>query len=119
MDVKNQHLSLLEYVDAGETKKLKIYDQIAPKWRKVGEILGLENCELDSIQHDREDDRGKATAVLQKWMENANNLARPDKYPMTWNGLVTLLKDCDLGTLSKTVDKALNTDVNSVKGNMS
>ena len=98
---------------------MSIYDQIAPKWRKAGEIIGLEHYALIGIKHDHAEDREKATAVLQIWMENASNLPRYDKYPMTWIGLVALLKDCDLGTLSETVDKALKADVNSVKGNIS
>ena len=113
------HLSLLEYIDAGEKKQvIKLYDTIAHKWSKVGEILGLNNGELECIDRDRVDGHGKAVAVLQKWMENATNLPRHDKYPMTWTGLVTLLKDCDLGVLAETLDKALKADVNSVKGNM-
>lgn len=97
---------------------MKIYDESAHQWRKIGEQLGLEHGQLVSIRRDYHDDRERVTTVLGMWYDNANNLSNSHLYPKTWSGLIALLSSSDLGTLANKLYTALSAPENSVRGNL-
>ena len=107
LDVTNHYLSRMEYVENGTKKEVRIYDESAHMWRRIGENLGIEGGVLTSIKRDGHDDRERVVKVLGKWYENANGLPHADEYPMTWKGLINLLKNSNLNRLAEKVRKAL------------
>ena len=107
LDVTNHYLSRMEYVENGTKKEVRIYDESAHMWPQIGENLGIEGGVLTSIKRDGHDNRERVVKVLGKWYENANGLPHADEYPMTWKGLINLLKNSDLNRLAEKVRKAL------------
>ena len=117
-EVKNHFISRIEWREGVETKMVKVYDEAAYQWQKIGEQLGLEHGQLVSIRRDCHDDRERVTMVLGIWYDNANNLSNSRIYPKTWSGLIALLNSSDLGTLADKLYTALSSPQNSVRGNM-
>ena len=81
-------------------------DSIAYKWRTLGELLGLPFSKLQSLAADHRDKSEECCrAVLGQWLDNP-----PPDYPTTWQGLLELLEDGQLGQvvteLRNTLDKA-------------
>ena len=68
-------------------------DEISHKWRIIGEILGLPFSKLQSLAAEHRDKPEECCrAVLGHWMDNP-----PPDYPTTWQGLIELLEDSQLG----------------------
>lgn len=97
----------MELKECGSTKIVKVYEESAHCWLKIGQNLGLENGILTSIKHNFSEDYERVTKVFQKWLENAVKLPNFSRYPRTWRGLVNLLTDSDLGNLAHKVDTAV------------
>ena len=47
------------------------------------------------------------------------NLPNGSKYPKSWQGLINLLEDAELGEVAGELKKALSSPQNSVRGNLS
>lgn len=121
MEVEFRHLSLLEWQSGAsgeETKKVRVFDDIAVRWNIVAERLGLEPGEIESIRRNKHDDRERLTSVFGRWFENANMLPNKNKYPKNWTGLIRLLCDSDFGELAEKLRNALCAPFNSVKNNI-
>ena len=105
MDLR--HLNLVRWKDdQGRTQRFFLKDQISPKWRDVGELIGLTHPELNTISDKyRGDPKECCRAVLGQWLDNP-----PPDYPTTWQGLLELLEDSPLGQvvteLRNVLDKA-------------
>jgi hypothetical protein len=98
-------------------KELRIYSKITHKWKEIASLLlGLEQGEISTIEHDHRQEYSCITAVLGRWFENAPN-ARD--YPKSWHGLIKLLNDVELGEVAKELERALSSPTNSVRGNFS
>ena len=68
-------------------------DKIAYKWRTLGELLDLSFSKLQSLANEhREKPKECCRAVLGQWLDNP-----PPDYPTTWQGLLELLDDSQLG----------------------
>ena len=68
-------------------------DKIASKWHTLGELLGLPFSKLESLAAEHRDKPEKCCrAVLGQWLDNP-----PPDYPTTWQGLLELLEDSQLG----------------------
>ena len=117
-EVKNQFLSRIEWKEGGDTKIVRIYNESAHQWQKIGEQLGLEHGQLASIRRNYHEDYERVTEVLGKWCENAKNLGNSRLYPKTWSGLIALLNDSDLGTVASKVHTALSASKSSVHENI-
>ena len=107
LEVTNAYLSRMEWIEDGKTKVVQIYDDSSHMWHKIGETVGINNGVLDGIGQDGYNVRDKVVKVLGKWQENACELPHADQYPLTWRGLINLLKKSDLPELAKKVHKAL------------
>ena len=100
-------------------KKLRIYSEIAHKWRQIASLMGLKPGQISAIEHDRHETASCVTGVLQRWFEYAGQLPNAERYPKSWQGLINLLKDAELGEIAKELKKALTSQTNSVRGNYS
>jgi hypothetical protein len=105
--VKIQQLTLIKWKDdQGQTQRFYLMDSIAYKWRTLGELLGLPFSKLQSLAAEHRDKPEECCrAVLGQWLDNP-----PPDYPTTWQGLLELLKDSQLGQvvtqLRNVLDKA-------------
>ena len=108
-DVKNHHLSLLEWTDgpSGGGGKVRVYNSAAAKWKLIAERLGLEPGVITSIHRNNYDDHARVTDVFRHWFDNANSLPNKKKYPRKWSGLIKLLTDSELGELAIELQTAL------------
>lgn len=106
-DVKNHHLSLLEWKDGSRSGKVRVYNSAAAKWELIAERLGLEPGAITSIHRNSYDDHSRVTNVFRHWFDNANSLPNRKKYPKKWSGLIKLLIDSELGELADDLQTAL------------
>lgn len=74
----------------------RLLDRIQSHWRVIGEALGIEHYTLDSIKKKNDEDSERIAAVFVIWIENARELPHSKDYPLSWQGLRTLLYDVDL-----------------------
>ena len=118
IEVKNFHLSLLEWSDGSDKGTIRIYDSAAVNWKTVAQVLGLESGDIVCIDKNQYDERSRMTAVFQRWFENANSLPNARRYPKKWSGVIKLLQDSRLGELAENVKKALKAPYNTVRKNL-
>ena len=91
----------MEYMnEKGETKQLKIIKSISRKWETLATLLGIEE---DPIRKKfMGEAEGCTRQVLNDWMDQGAS-----GYPVTWRGLVKVLKDIPLRGVVKEVEAAL------------
>ena len=117
-DIKHHFIDLIRWEDEnGEKRELRVYIKIAHKWRQIASRLGFEPGEIESIAADHRTSYCCITTVLGQWFENARNLPNANRYPKSWRGLINLLEDTELGEVAKTVNTALSSPKNNVRGN--
>ena len=56
--------------------------------------------------------------MFKVWFENAMGLPNADKYPKSWQGVIDLLKDAELGEVAAKLHTALSSPRNSVRKNL-
>ena len=120
-DIEHHFVDLIKWEDEnGVKRELRIYSKIAHKWRQIATRLGFELGEIESIRKNYPfDDNDRVTAVLRWWFDNARNLPNASRYPKSWQGLINLLEDAELGEVAEELKKALFSPHNSVRGNLS
>ena len=79
----------------------KLIDNIAYKWREIGEALGIERGILISYEDDLQKNKDRTRKVFDRWLSDASQLPHSDKYPLSWPGLYALLKDSQLVEIAK------------------
>ena len=73
--------------------RFNLADRIIASWRTIGLRLGLQLDVLDSIESNRVDNAKRLLRVFGQWLENASQLPHHHDYPLSWQGLNTLLED--------------------------
>ena len=102
-------LDLIKWEDEnGKEREFRIYSEIGHKWREIATRLGLKPGVISSIEDEHRQISSRIAAVLQKWSENANSLRNAKDYPKSWEGLINLLKDVQLGEVAADLKKALS-----------
>jgi maltose-binding protein MalE len=114
-------LDLIKWKDEnGVERELRIYSKIGHKWEDIATRLCLEKGEISMIKQDSHYQTYPCIkAVFKKWFENATYLPNARDYPKSWQGLITLLNDVELGEVAKELERALSSQINSVRGNFS
>ena len=74
-------------------KRFNLSNHISDSWKTIGLTLGMELDLLNSIGRNRYDDAERLMMVFIRWLENAAGLPHHARYPLSWQGLNTLLKD--------------------------
>ena len=100
-------------------RELRIYSKIAHRWRQIATRLGFEPGEIESVEENHRRDDSRITTVLGRWFENAVSLSNASRYPKSWQGLINLLEDAELGEVAGEMKKALSSPKNSLRGNFS
>ena len=109
--IASHHLNLFKWEDENGVKhELRIYSEISHKWREIAGLLGFQHGEIESLQDDYRRNGDRVRQVLGRWFEDAVNLPHhdPDKYPLSWDGLLSILHDAQLGEVKKVLCKALS-----------
>lgn len=84
--------------------KLHLLEKISDKWRKFGELLEIEDAQLEGFGVQYQNNVEECCrAVLKKWRENP-----PADYPVTWGGLIELLDDSKLPEVVTELKDALS-----------
>ena len=119
--VEHKYLNQLKWQqnELGCEKYLRLYSRIAHKWEQIAAHLGFTIGETESIRRNCYDDCGRITTMLGQWLENAKNLPNASRYPKSWQGLINLLEDAELGEMAMELNRALSSPKNSVRGNLS
>ena len=107
--VKVKNLTLIKWKDdGGEIQLFYLRENIAHKWRTIGELLDMTNSKLQSLADEHRDKLEECCrAVLGHWLENP-----PLEYPTTWQGLIDLLEDSQLGQVVTQLRTALSKAIN-------
>ena len=80
-------------VDHSTDKRFNLAHHISCYWKKIGLKLGMEYNQLEDIERNRYDDEERLMRVFSHWLENAAGLPHHACYPLSWQGLNTLLED--------------------------
>ena len=92
--------------DNGQTQRFYLTEKISHKWRDMGGLLELSFSELDNIsEKHRGDPKECCRAVLKEWLDDP-----PPNYPTTWQGLLELLEDSQLGGIVSKLRALLDRD---------
>ena len=103
-NISMKELTLIKWKDSqGKQHKLRIVQNICPKWRQIGNLLNISDSLLESILSQYRGDLEECCyAVLRQWLDNGS----PD-YPLTWEGLLELLEDADCAQIAEELRDAL------------
>jgi sarcosine oxidase delta subunit len=92
--------------DTGETHDFKLIEKVSDKWLKAGMLLRLSKSTLDKYSDKAEKDNIKICEyVFSKWVKRGGH----EDYPLTWQGLYTLLIDMGRRTVADKLYKVLKT----------
>ena len=115
-DIEHRFVDLIKWEDEnGVKRELRIYSKVSHKWRQIATQLGFELGEIESIEENHYRNYSRVTAILVRWFENAKNLANASRYPKSWQGLINLLEDVELGEVAEELKRALASPWNSVR----
>ena len=102
-----------------DKNELRIYSKTAAHWRTIARKLGLEVETPGYIQNiamrNFNDNNECVREVFGKWLENAIGLPNAERYPKSWEGLLNLLVDSDIGEVATTLRTALTAADSSVR----
>ena len=100
--INSRHLQLIEWTNKkGSTSCLRLYEEMAPHWKVVANLIGLKK-EIIAVNH-RDDALECIRGVMKEWMINAPNITT---YSCTWNGLCNLLDNAQLGKAREDLQEA-------------
>ena len=112
-DITYRFMDLIKWEDEnGRKRELRIYSKIEHKWRQIATQLGYEPGGIESIEENHNRNYSRITAVFGHWFENARNLST---YPKSWQGLINLLEDTELGEIAEELKVALSSPWNNVR----
>ena len=80
-------------VDSATGKRFNLTNYISGSWKIIGLTLGMEFDLLGSIGSRTPDNTERLMTVFSRWLENAAGLPHHSRYPLSWQGLNTLLED--------------------------
>ena len=119
-DVEHHFVGLIKWEDKnGVKRELRIYSRVAHRWRQIATRLGFKLGEIESIDAHYRTNYCRVTIVLDLWFENVRSLPNAGRYPKSWQGLINLLEDAELGEVAEELKKALSSPQNTVRGNLS
>ncbi len=96
-----KNLILLKWMDAeGKKQKLRIIDEVSPKWREASSLLGLTPAHTQRIEMNYPRVEDRCHEVFHVWLSNEEE---DTSYPSTWEGLIELLEDMELSALAKEI----------------
>ena len=83
------------------TERFKLSETLSSRWQKIGIVLGIENNRIRDIDNEYRQTEEKYREILSIWLNEASNLPNSDDYPLSWEGLKTLLEDISMCEVAK------------------
>ena len=84
-------------------KRLNLIQEMSPKWKDAGCLLGLSIARLKGIKKEHQGDSYECCQdVMQEWLDNGT-----EDYPNEWDGVLELLKDLIFSNLAKKLQEML------------
>ena len=97
-------LQLVKYTGSdGQTKEFRLLPKIQGHWKDIGTLMGIETSTLEAFEYKWPgDSKEQCREVLQAWLNQGS-----EKYPVTWSGLLEVLKDVQLKMISLELQEVL------------
>ena len=95
-------------VDCATGRRFNLANHISGSWKVLGLTLGMEFDLLGSIGSKTPENTERLMTVFSRWLENAAGLPHHARYPLSWQGLNTLLEDVGKMEVAKQYFKFLN-----------
>ena len=84
------------------TEIFELSKRICSRWQKIGLVLGIEHDKMRYLAADKSrETEEKYKKILDIWLDEASSLPNSDDYPLSWQGLKTLLEDIDESAVAK------------------
>jgi hypothetical protein len=98
-------LTLLKWEDEhGHQQTFSLEDMVSAEWMKFGLRVSLTMNRLKGWERQFHEDSTRCwREVMEHWLNNGGT----EHYPTTWEGLYTLVRDCDLQQAAMALLKAL------------
>jgi hypothetical protein len=97
-------LTLLKWEDRhGHQRTFRLEDMVSAKWMKFGLRVGLTMDQLEFLEKRYKNASRCWLEVMRHWLNDGGT----QHYPATWEGLYTLMRDCDLSEIGLSFLKAL------------
>lgn len=91
--------------DRGRSHTFRLVDRVSASWRNFGAILGLGTNQLDRWEDQYRGDSNMCWArVMEEWL-NGNS---EGDYPVTWEGMYSLLDDAEFSVVTEELRKAVD-----------
>ena len=98
-----KHLLLLKK-KGKPCRRLHLIEEMAPKWKVAGSLLGLSAARLERIKRDQQGEIFECCQdVMQAWLVDGGT----EDYPNEWEGVLELLKDLKLSDLANKLQEML------------
>ena len=98
-------LMILKYADDSVKKKIWIISQASHQWKDFASLICSETNRTSTLEKQYQNDPNEC--LRQVLIHNFIN-KKPLKYSQTWSGLIKLLDDIDIETVSKELEHALH-----------
>ena len=96
---------MLLYCQKGD-KMIRIIDELAPNWRKIGLLLNFSPPDLDNInEHHKGSPESCCEKMLNNWLAGRND--ERDKRPKNWDTLLEVIKAASWGTLASNIKEII------------
>ena len=101
-------LLLIKYKEAdGKEKNYRLLQSIQTKWKDIGRHLGIGSAVLNGYKSQHLGDiEEQCQEVFNHWRN-----AGAENYPFTWNGVLKILRDVQMGMVAERLEKALSNRV--------
>ena len=84
----------------------RLVDRVSASWRRFGLILGLTGNQLDVLADQYRGDSNMCWAkVMECWLSGS---CKRDDYPVTWEGVYTLLNDAEYSVIAEELRMAVD-----------
>ena len=98
-----EHLDVIKWTESGETKRFHLIEKIKYQWHDIGLLTGQSLAQLHEISLRYHEPVESCRYVLRTWLDNT-----PDEYPITWSGIIELLKHASLDSVATELKTVLS-----------
>ena len=89
----------------GYPHTFRLVNKVSTEWKKFGTILGFEPNQLEEWKEESHDNLTKCwLKVMEEWLNDGS----VQEYPTTWEGLYSLLNDCEHSETAIELETAVN-----------
>lgn len=101
------NFTLIKWKSDEGVNNFKLIEKISDKWQEIGTLLELEQAKL-KLFRDTSSNNAEICLreVLSHWLEGGGS-----RYPRTWDGVCTLLRDIHCANIAEELKQALENSV--------